>query len=383
MPRTKTAPVASDPFDITTRVFLSYRREDSSLAVQHLRESLGRLIGEDKIFRDVDSIPLGTNFETVIGDAIRAASVCLVVIGPNWLTAARNGRRRLNEPEDYVRIEVESALRAGIEVIPVLVDGATMPHARELPPSIAGLAKLNAQVLPWQTGIAKLSARIDQIERRRLAEEAKLQAERDRLDLTGGKRVRRAAWKSKTAIASFNVVIRVMELSLARQGLRVFLSPADLAAAVTKVAGHTLEHGFFIGDLLHVIDFVGIKAKTSDNRYVARSFPVRSLVELERELRLGRPLLTSVRISRSPWYEKSVMKTGFIDKVDPDGFMGAITGGVLGWDPLRQQLKVLMPWPDWGQHGIATLTRQAAEATLTWEDTRSVEAVLMPKLRNA
>jgi hypothetical protein len=69
MPRSpiKPEPFASDPFGLTTRVFLSYRREDSSTAVQHLRESLGRLIGEDKIFRDVDSIPLGKNFETVIG----------------------------------------------------------------------------------------------------------------------------------------------------------------------------------------------------------------------------------------------------------------------------------------------------------------------------
>jgi hypothetical protein len=233
VPRKKAASSArvTDPFDIATRVFLSYRREDSGIAVQHLRDSLGRLIGEDKIFRDADSIPLGKNFETVIGDAIRAASVCLVIIGPNWLTVARNGRRRLDEPEDYVRIEVESALGAGIEVIPVLVDGATMPDVKGLPKSIVGLAKLNGQELPWQTAIAKLGARIDQIERKRLAEEEKLQQERDRLDLTGGKRVRRADWKSDTAIASFNVVIRVMELSLARRGLRVFLSPTDQRVA--------------------------------------------------------------------------------------------------------------------------------------------------------
>jgi hypothetical protein len=244
MPRSPIKPGQFDPFDLTTRVFLSYRREDSSTAVQHLRESLGRLIGEDKIFRDVDSIPLGRNFETVIDEAIRGASACLVIIGPNWLAATQGGRWRLDDPEDPVRTEVELALKAGIEVIPVLVDGARMPGKKDLPKSISSLATLNAQELPWQSGVSKLGQRIDQIERTRLANEAALQAERGRLDLTTGRRVRPGSWKKDTAVASFNVVIRVMELSLSRQGQRVFLSPSDLAASVRKVDGGSPELGF-------------------------------------------------------------------------------------------------------------------------------------------
>ena len=242
MPRSPIKPeqIASDPFGLTTRVFLSYRREDSSTAVQHLRESLGKLIGEDKIFRDVDLIPIGKNFETVIGEAIRGASACLVVIGPAWLAATHGGRRRLDDPEDFVRTEVELALKSGIEVIPVLVDGARMPGEKDLPKSISALAKLNAQELPWQSGVAKLGQRIDQIERKRLADEAALQAERDRLDLTTGGRVRPGSWKKNTTIASFNVVTRVMELSLGRQGQRVFLSPSDLGASMQKIVGRSL-----------------------------------------------------------------------------------------------------------------------------------------------
>ena len=375
-PRSPIKPAQFDPFDLTTRVFLSYRREDSSTAVQHLRESLGRLIGEDKIFRDVDSIPLGRNFETVIGEAIRGASACLVIIGPNWLVATQGGRRRLDDPEDFVRTEVELALKAGVEVIPVLVDGARMPGAKDLPKSISALAKLNAQELPWQSGVAKLGQRIDQIERKRLAKEAALQAERDRLDLTAGRRVRPGAWKKDTAIASFNVVIRVMELSLGRQGHRVFLSPSDLAASVEKVAGSSLEQGFQWSAVQHVVDFVGVKARASKERYVSRSFPAPSMERTIEELRLGRPLLASVKISPD-WFRPPASKTGFIERT-VDEIAGSVLGGVLGWDPAREHLKILMPWPGWGQYGIATLTREAAEGSLLWDDCRSIEAVLKP-----
>jgi hypothetical protein len=378
MPRSPIKPdqFASDPFDLTTRVFLSYRREDSSTAVQHLRESLGRLIGEDKIFRDVDSIPLGKNFEAVIGEAIRGASACLVIIGPAWLAAEHGGRRRLDDPEDFVRTEVELALKSGIEVIPVLVDGARMPEEKDLPKSIAALAKLNAQELPWQSGVTKLGQRIDQIERKRLAAEATLQAERDRLDLTAGGRVRPGSWKKNTSIASFNAVIRVMELSLGRQGERVLLSPSDLRASMEKIVGRSLENSGFPRDAVwQVIDFVGVKAKASEKRYVARSYPAPSMERVIDELRLGRPLLASIKISEY-WYRSTTKKAGFIERVEST--FGSILGGVLGWDPAREHLKILMPWPDWGQHGIATLTREAAEGSLNWDGCRSVEAVLKP-----
>jgi hypothetical protein len=377
----KPEPLASDPFGLTTRVFLSYRREDSSTAVQHLRESLGRLIGEDKIFRDVDSIPLGRNFETVIGEAIRSASACLVIIGPAWLAATHDGRRRLDDPEDFVRTEVELALKSGVEVIPVLVDGARMPGEKDLPKSISALAKLNAQELPWQSGVAKLGQRIDQIERKRLAEETALQAERDRLDLTTGRRVRPGSWKKSTSIASFNVVIRVMELSLSRQGQRVFLSPSDLGASMEKIVGSSLEDTGFPGDAVwQVVDFVGVKARASKERYVARSYPAPSMERMIDELRLGRPLLTSIKLSSEYWFKPPVNKTGFVERVVAGQSFGSVLGGVLGWDPAREQLKVLMPWPGWGQHGIATLTREAAEGSLNWNSCRSIEAVLKPDL---
>jgi hypothetical protein len=261
-----------------------------------------------------------------------------VIIGPAWLEATHNGRRRLDDPADFVRIEVELALKAGIEVIPVLVDGARMPGEKDLPKSISALAKLNAQELPWQFGVAKLGQRIDQIERKRLADEAALQAERDRLDLTTGGQVRPGSWKKNTGIASFNVVIRVMELSLTRQGQRVFLSPSDLGASMEKIVGRSLDKSGFPEDAVwQVIDFGGVKARASDKRYVARSYPAPSMERMIAELRLGRPLLASIKISLNQWFRSPAEKSGFIERVEPSGlgprrgdWMGPRAGAIKG-----------------------------------------------------
>ena len=199
-----------------TRVFISYRRQDTAAAVAHLHHSLGQLLGEDKIFRDVHTIQPGQDFETVIQEAIRTTSVCLAVIGPSWLTVkGKSGQRRLDERNDYVRREIELALRGGVEVIPVLVDGAKSPGRNKLPESIRKLAVHQAYELPWASGISKLGGRIQQIERQRQDREATERAERERLDLTADKRVSPANWESKSAVASINVVVRAMEISLA------------------------------------------------------------------------------------------------------------------------------------------------------------------------
>src|SRR2546430_668405 len=100
-----------------TRVFISYRREDTADAVAHLHHSLEQQLGEGKVFRDVDNIQPGQNFENIIQEAIRSTSVCLIVIGPSWLTLKEpQGGRRLDAREDFVRKEIESALAADVEV---------------------------------------------------------------------------------------------------------------------------------------------------------------------------------------------------------------------------------------------------------------------------
>lgn len=126
-------------------VFISYRREDTSGEAGHLAEDLAERFGRASIFMDVNSISPGVNFEERIEHALAACQVTLVLIGDRWLTSALpNGNRRIHEEDDYVREEIAAALgRADVTVVPVLVEGAKMPPAEELPADIASLAKIN------------------------------------------------------------------------------------------------------------------------------------------------------------------------------------------------------------------------------------------------
>ncbi len=125
-------------------VFLCYRRGDAGDAVGRIRDRLEYRYGPDFIFRDVDDIPLGADFRAEIAEALENVKFVLVAIGPTWLTAmSASGQRRLEQPRDAVRIEIESALGSGKTVIPLLIRGAQMPDAEDLPESISGLADIN------------------------------------------------------------------------------------------------------------------------------------------------------------------------------------------------------------------------------------------------
>ncbi len=127
------------------QIFISYRRSDSSDATGRLCDRLRQRFGPDALFMDVDSILPGIDFQQRIRAAIFESHVLLVIIGNDWIEARfDDGRRRLDEPNDYVRIEIETAFEAGLVVVPVLVRDAVMPHAEQLPESLRRLAKHNA-----------------------------------------------------------------------------------------------------------------------------------------------------------------------------------------------------------------------------------------------
>jgi serine/threonine protein kinase len=119
-------------------IFISYRRKDSSAETGRIYDRLIGAFGREAIFKDVDSIPLGVNFKKHLDSIVAKCDVELVVIGPDWASDPR-----LSDPNDFVRIEVESALQRDIPVVPVLVDGAAMPGADELPESLAELSLRN------------------------------------------------------------------------------------------------------------------------------------------------------------------------------------------------------------------------------------------------
>lgn len=126
-------------------IFVSYRREDSSDVTGRICDHLKAAFGEEHLFKDVDSIQLGTDFREAINAAIQDCDVLLAVIGPEWLHIQDEaGGRRIDNPEDYVHLEIRSALDRNIPVIPVLVEGAKIPQQKELPEPLQRLAFRNA-----------------------------------------------------------------------------------------------------------------------------------------------------------------------------------------------------------------------------------------------
>jgi tetratricopeptide (TPR) repeat protein len=132
--------------DGPNRIFVSYRRADASWPTRWLSDRLAGQFGSDVVFQDVDSIQPGDDFPAEIEAAVGSCSVLIAVIGPHW-AGPEGDRRRLDDPEDWVRLEIETAIRREVRIIPVLVDGARMPTAAELPESLHVLARRQAVVL--------------------------------------------------------------------------------------------------------------------------------------------------------------------------------------------------------------------------------------------
>jgi hypothetical protein len=128
-----------------SKLFISYRREETAGHAGRLYDAVAARFGERNVFMDVDMAP-GVDFVDRITEAVADCDVLLVVIGPEWATLPDDrGRPRLSNPEDYVRLEVETALRTpDITVIPVLVRGARMPRPDDLPESVQALSRRNA-----------------------------------------------------------------------------------------------------------------------------------------------------------------------------------------------------------------------------------------------
>ena len=127
------------------KIFISYRRSDDPGSAQALFAHLAQSFGAEELFMDVADIEPGLNFVQVLKDQVARCDVLIAVIGKGWIDARDDtGARRLDNPEDFVRIEIEFALKLGKRVIPVLVRQAQMPRADELPESMKSLAACNA-----------------------------------------------------------------------------------------------------------------------------------------------------------------------------------------------------------------------------------------------
>jgi hypothetical protein len=218
-------------------IFISYRRGESAGYAGRLHESLERRLGDGHIFRDVDELEPGQDFVDAIAARLRDCAACLVMIGAEWLLVTdRSDRRRLEQANDYVRLEIEAALaRPDLLVVPVLVEGAAMPSAEDLPASIRALSRRHALSLrdeTWDSDVDRLVAILEKrIGRRTIAGEIGAVSRLPRL-LPG----RAAAW------AALAVALIAAAMFLTRSA-----APPDMAATApapgASAAGSSVAGG--------------------------------------------------------------------------------------------------------------------------------------------
>lgn len=152
------------------QLFLSYRRADTAGYAGRLAPALRKHFGEDQVFQDIETIAPGSDFRAAIEAAIGNSQLLLVLIGNTWLTESdQQGQQRLLDPMDFVRLEIATALKRGINVLPVLVEGARMPSEAELPVDLKTLARRQALELSdsrWDYDCERLVKAVEAVTRK-------------------------------------------------------------------------------------------------------------------------------------------------------------------------------------------------------------------------
>jgi hypothetical protein len=148
-------------------LFLCYRREDTQDAAGRLHDRLVDAYGAERVFMDIDSVPLGIDFVEHVAEQISRCSAVIVMIGRQWLKLKdKRRRRRLDNDDDLVRVEIAAALTQGVPVIPVLVQDVSMPEQELLPDNIRPLARRNGIALSatrWRTDVERLLRELDRV----------------------------------------------------------------------------------------------------------------------------------------------------------------------------------------------------------------------------
>lgn len=136
-----------------THIFISYRRDDSKYQARMIYHAFCQVVAHDNVFMDIDSIPPGTNFRNILKKWVDDCDVLLALIGPGWIDASdsRTNQRRLDNPNDFVRIEIGEALARDIPVVPVLLDGTPMPQIDHLPEDLKELVDRQAELVEYRT----------------------------------------------------------------------------------------------------------------------------------------------------------------------------------------------------------------------------------------
>jgi hypothetical protein len=149
-----------------SNVFISYRREDSRYQARGVFDAFQKVLPRDSLFMDVDSIPPGADFVAFLEGWVDKCEILLALIGPGWSSSLdpKTARRRIDNPRDFVRIEIREALKRGIPVVPVLLDGTPMPDENELPDDMKSLVRRQAEYIEYRTFDADVNRLIKRLE---------------------------------------------------------------------------------------------------------------------------------------------------------------------------------------------------------------------------
>lgn len=152
---------------MSSRIFVSYRRADTQQAAGRLADDLGQHFGAEKVFRDVENIGLGLDFSDALNHELESCGVMLALIGSRWLSVTDEaGQRRLDNPDDWIRQEIATALRRNIRVVPVLIDGAALPPADALPEELRPLVRrqgLDLADARWRGDLSRLIQTLERL----------------------------------------------------------------------------------------------------------------------------------------------------------------------------------------------------------------------------
>jgi formylglycine-generating enzyme required for sulfatase activity len=151
--------------DMPSKVFISYRRDEAKWPAREIYRSLKQVLPPDHVFMDIDSIPIGVDYVEFLEGWVERCDVLLALIGVGWIDAVdpETGRRRLENPNDFVRIELRKALARGIPVVPVLLDGAEIPDAGQLPDDLLQLVRRNAEFIDHRTADTDVGRLIERL----------------------------------------------------------------------------------------------------------------------------------------------------------------------------------------------------------------------------
>lgn len=220
----------------TGRIFISYRRADSAGYAGRIYDRLSAHFGKESIFMDVDTIPAGLDFVEVLENAVQSCDVLVALIGRQWLSIKDEaGKRRLDNPQDFVRIEVAAALGRSIRVIPVLVDGVPMPNSDQLPHGLKTLARRNAVLVNHHSFHNDANSLIEQLELAlKAAEESKI---RKAKELKEKEAQKKRQVEIENLLSQADIALDSQEFELAKEKLEaVFILEPEHVQAQVKLA---------------------------------------------------------------------------------------------------------------------------------------------------